>query len=84
MAEFDAIVVGSGHNGLGMACYLGKSGLKVLVCEALPVVGGYLNTEEPIPGYKHSMHAITLGTYPPFYRDFDLAHYGVKLIKTEV
>ena len=84
MAEFDAIIVGSGHNGLGLACYLAKSGLRVLVCEAQPVVGGFLHTEEVIPGYRHSLHAITLGTYPPFYRDFDLARYGVRFIRAEV
>ncbi|MBI2183536.1 MAG: NAD(P)/FAD-dependent oxidoreductase [Thaumarchaeota archaeon] len=84
MADFDAIVIGAGHNGLGLACYLAKSGLKVLVCEAQSKVGGFLHTEEVILGYRHSMHAITMGTYPPIYRDFDLAQYGTRLIRPEV
>lgn len=84
MAEFDAVIIGSGHNGLGLACYLGRSGMRVLVCEAAAVVGGFLNTEEVIPGYRHSLHAITLGSYPPFYRDFDLSKHGLTMLKVDV
>ena len=84
MPDFDAIVVGAGQNGLGIAAYLSKSGLKVLVCEAASEVGGYLHSESVIPGYTHSFHAITMGTYPPIYRDFDMAQFGTKMIKADV
>ena len=83
-SNFDAIIIGSGHNGLGLACYLSKTGLNVLVCEAESKVGGYLKTEEVIPGYKHSLHAINIGTFPPFYNDFDLTKYGTRLVKQDV
>ncbi|MDG6904731.1 MAG: NAD(P)/FAD-dependent oxidoreductase [Nitrososphaerota archaeon] len=84
MTEFDAIIVGGGHNGLGIAAYLSKSGLKVLVCEAFSEVGGYLHSESVIPGYIHSFHAITMGTYAPIYRDFDLLQYGTRMIRADV
>ena len=38
--EFDAVVVGGGHNGLVAAGYLAKSGLRVVVLERLDHVGG--------------------------------------------
>ena len=38
--QYDAIIVGGGHNGLTAAGYLGKAGLKTLVLERRPVVGG--------------------------------------------
>jgi phytoene dehydrogenase-like protein len=44
-AAYDAIVVGGGHNGLTAAGYLGKAGLKVLVLERRPIVGGSVVTE---------------------------------------
>ena len=37
MASYDAIILGAGHNGLILAAYLGKAGLKVVVVERLPV-----------------------------------------------
>lgn len=50
---YDAIVIGSGHNGLTCASYLAKSGLKVLVLEESPTIGGMTNTEEiTLPGFK--------------------------------
>ena len=51
---FDAIVVGAGHNGLVTAGYLARAGLKTLVVESRPVVGGACVTEEVFPGYKVS------------------------------
>ena len=38
--EYDAIVVGGGHNGLTHAAYLAKAGLRTLVLERQDVVGG--------------------------------------------
>ncbi|SKB65207.1 Phytoene dehydrogenase-related protein [Arthrobacter sp. 49Tsu3.1M3] len=38
--EFDAIIVGGGHNGLAAAAYLAKSGRDVLVLEKLEHAGG--------------------------------------------
>src|SRR5216683_83721 len=51
-AEFDAVIVGGGHNGLVAAAYLARSGLRTLVCERRHVVGGAAVSEHPFgPDY---------------------------------
>ncbi|WP_083239089.1 FAD-dependent oxidoreductase [Methyloceanibacter superfactus] len=40
MQEYDAIVVGAGHNGLTCACYLARAGLRALVLDQYHTVGG--------------------------------------------
>jgi phytoene dehydrogenase-like protein len=49
-AEYDAVVVGGGHNGLVAAAYLAKSGKSVCVVEKRDIVGGAAVTEEIVPG----------------------------------
>lgn len=81
----DVLVIGSGHNGLGLAAYCARAGLDVIVVESAPKVGGLLSTEAvTLPGFKHSLHAITLGGYAPFYRDFDLTPFGVRFVTPPV
>ena len=48
-ANYDAIIIGGGHNGLVTACYLARAGWKVLVLERRYVVGGACVTEESLP-----------------------------------
>ena len=48
--HYDAIVIGSVHNGLISAGYLAKAGKRVLVLERRHVVGGATVTEEAFPG----------------------------------
>ena len=43
MADYQAIVIGSGAGGLSSALYLSKNGYSVLLLEAMPSFGGYLN-----------------------------------------
>ena len=43
MANYQAIVIGSGAGGLSAAVFLAKQGFSVLLLEAMPSVGGYLN-----------------------------------------
>ena len=40
--QYDAIVVGGGHNGLTAAAYLARAGRSVLVVERRDILGGYL------------------------------------------
>ena len=49
--EYDAIVIGAGHNGLVTAYYLARDGLSVLVLERIERIGGAIGTEELYPGF---------------------------------
>ncbi len=85
MARADVVVIGSGHNGLGLAAYCARLGLEVVVVEAAARLGGLLSTEEvTLPGFRHNLHAVTLGSYAPFYRDFDLGSVGVRFVRPPV
>ncbi|MBM79946.1 MAG: amine oxidase [Planctomycetaceae bacterium] len=53
-ADFDAIIIGGGHNGLVCAGYLAKAGLRVVVLERRSFVGGATATEELFPGFRVS------------------------------
>ena len=58
MASYDAVIIGSGHNGLICGSYLARAGMKVLVVERNDRVGGGLLTEEAtVPGFRHNLHA---------------------------
>ncbi|MDP6714794.1 MAG: NAD(P)/FAD-dependent oxidoreductase [SAR202 cluster bacterium] len=50
--QYDAIIIGAGHNGLVTAGYLAKDGLSVLVLERLEKVGGACSTDEIFPGFN--------------------------------
>ena len=79
--EFDAILVGAGHNGLTCAAYLARAGLKVLVLEKRGVVGGAAVTEEFHPGFRNSVAAYTVSLLQPkVIRDLDLAAHGLKIV----
>ena len=52
MSQYDAIVIGGGHNGLTTAAYLAKAGKRVLVLEKKDVLGGVAAGEEFATGYK--------------------------------
>ncbi|MEE9199107.1 MAG: NAD(P)/FAD-dependent oxidoreductase [Dehalococcoidia bacterium] len=49
--QYDAVIVGGGHNGLVAAGYLAKEGLSVLVLERLERAGGAVVSEELYPGF---------------------------------
>ena len=53
MADFDGVVIGAGHNGLTLAAYLSRAGLRVAVLERNSRIGGGSSTEERIlPGIQ--------------------------------
>ena len=53
--NYDAIVIGAGHNGLVTAGYLAQAGLSVLVLERLDKLGGAVTTDEYAPGFQGPM-----------------------------
>lgn len=81
--EYDAIVVGSGPNGLSAAITLQKAGLSVLVVEAKPTIGGGMRTAElTLPGFKHdicsAIHPMAMGS--PFFADLPLHQHGLEFV----
>ena len=61
----DAVIIGGGHNGLTCAAYLAMAGLKVVVLERRPVVGGAAVTEEFHPGFRNSVASYTVSLLNP-------------------
>lgn len=59
-AQYDAAIVGGGHNGLVAAFQLARAGLRTVVCERREIVGGCCATEEFAPGYRASTGAYVL------------------------
>ena len=50
-SQYDAVVVGGGHNGLVCAAYLARAGMKTIVLERRHLLGGAAVTEEVWPGF---------------------------------
>ncbi|MFY9916029.1 MAG: NAD(P)-binding protein, partial [Nocardioidaceae bacterium] len=74
---YDAIVVGGGHNGLTNGAYLAKSGLKVLIIERRPFVGGAAITEELRPGFHFTTFSYALSLLrPEIVHELDLVRHG--------
>ncbi|MBZ2199747.1 phytoene desaturase family protein [Occultella gossypii] len=84
----DAVVIGSGPNGLAAAVTLARAGLEVTVFEAEETVGGGARTLDLglAPGVVHdicsAVHPLALAS--PFFAEFDLAARGVDLRVPEV
>src|ERR1700722_9790810 len=85
--DLDAVVVGSGPNGLAAAVTMAAAGLRVQVIEGAPTIGGGCRTEElTLPGFWHDVCSAEhpLAVASPFFQRFDLAARGVALARPEV
>ena len=82
--QFDAIVIGAGHNGLVTAAYLQRGGMKTLLLEARPAVGGTASSEAfggatvNICNCDHLTFRTT-----PVIKELDLAAHGLAYIDVE-
>jgi phytoene dehydrogenase-like protein len=81
--DYDAIVVGSGPNGLAAAIVLQQAGLSVLILEAKKTIGGGLRTAElTLPGFRHDICSAVhpMAANSPFFRLLPLDKYGFRFI----
>src|SRR5215218_7147775 len=77
--DWDAIVVGAGHNGLTCAAYLARAGRRVLVLESRNRIGGACTLEETWPGYWVSPCAYVCGLLHPLaIEGLELARRGLE------
>ena len=75
--SYDAIVIGGGHNGLVNGAYLAKSGLRTLIIERRPIVGGAAITEELIPGFHFTTFSYALSLLrPDIIHELELTNHG--------
>jgi phytoene dehydrogenase-like protein len=75
--NYDAIIVGGGHNGLVNGAYLAKAGLKTLILERRHLVGGAAITEELVPGFHFTTFSYALSLLrPDIIHELELVKHG--------
>lgn len=84
---YDAVVVGSGPNGLAAGIRLAQKGCSVLVLEANNTVGGGVRSGElTLPGFIHdvcsAIHPLGIGS--PFFRQLPLQRHGLHWVQPEI
>jgi phytoene dehydrogenase-like protein len=81
MKNYDAIVIGAGHNGLTNAAYLAKAGLNVVLLEKNDFIGGASCTQELHDGWKYSSYSYVCSMMrQAIHRDLDLARHGLLIV----
>ncbi len=85
--EYDAVVVGSGPNGLAAAILMQQNGLSVLLIEGKETIGGGMRSAElTLPGYLHdicsAIHPLAVSS--PFFETLPLASHGLEFIYPEI
>ena len=81
MNQYDAIVIGAGHNGLTNGAYLAKAGLKVAVLERNPYIGGATVSRELHKGWWYSNCSYVSSLLrPEITRDLELPRHGLQVV----
>lgn len=86
-ARYDAVIIGSGPNGLSAAVTLARAGRSVLVLEGADEPGGGCRSSElTIPGFVHdvcsAVHPLALAS--PAFREMPLQRLGVEFVHPEI
>ncbi len=84
MRNYDAVIVGSGPNGLSAAITLQRQGLSTIVIEGADTIGGGLRTKElTLPGFKHdvcsAIHPMAMAS--PFFKTIPFQDHGLSFIQ---
>jgi phytoene dehydrogenase-like protein len=87
MGDLDAVVVGSGPNGLAAAVAIAQTGRKVVVFERNDTIGGGCRSAElTLPGFRHdvcsAVHPFAVGS--PFFRSLPLDAHGLRWLEPDV
>jgi len=85
--SYDAIIIGSGPNGLAAAIELARNGQKVLIVEAAETIGGGTRTAElTLPGFYHDYCSAVhpMGVLSPYLKTLPLAKYGLEWVYPEI
>ena len=85
--EYDAIVIGSGPNGLAAAIRMQQKGLDVLLIEGADTLGGGMRTKElTLPGFRHdvcsAIHPLAVSS--PYLKTLPLEKFGLEWVEPEV
>ena len=83
LKRYDAVVVGSGPNGLAAAITIARAGRSVLVLEGAEVIGGGMRSSElTLPGFIHDVCSAVhpLAVSSPFFRQLPLAQHGLEWV----
>ncbi len=87
MHTYDGVVIGAGHNGLTLAAYLSRAGMRIAVLERNARTGGGCTTDEPtLPGYRFNLHSnFFMGfRHSPLMRDLELYRFGFSYVEPPV
>ncbi|MEJ2323054.1 MAG: NAD(P)-binding protein, partial [Gammaproteobacteria bacterium] len=81
MSNYDAVVIGAGHNGLTNAAYLAKAGLKVVCVSSYDYIGGAAVTRVLHEGWIYSSCSYVCSMMrQAIHRDLDLGRHGLILV----
>jgi len=82
-SSYDAVVIGSGPNGLAAAITIARAGRRVLILEAKDTIGGGMRSAElTLPGFVHDVCSAIhpLGATSPFFRALPLKEHGLEFV----